>query len=237
MFTHWYGSTFVVLTVLSTAVQLYVMWLVVYRSPKSMSEYRFFLCLYTFCDMAFALTLGLAVHPGPLENGYFYLDGLGALFGVTSAHVSVGISFFAGAAMFMALDYCLIYRTAIIMEDQRFYEFFVSKAGFVAFIFFGIVMAGGVAALAYGFVDVTENLTQFAVELPELAAALPHGTILARMKTEESWTVRSTLALFGGLALSELVSFVAVFVIMRTLKRNARYMSKKTYRLQVQPVA
>lgn len=58
--------------------------------------------------------------------------------------------------MVMALDYCLIYRMVVIMESPRFHRFLLSMPGFVAFISFGVLMAGAVAALAYGFIEVTQ---------------------------------------------------------------------------------
>ncbi|KAH7687876.1 hypothetical protein AAVH_40571, partial [Aphelenchoides avenae] len=58
--------------------------------------------------------------------------------------------------MVMSLGYCLVYRMSVIMEDQRFHEFLVSKAGFAASIPFGLLMGGSTAALAYGIIDVTQ---------------------------------------------------------------------------------
>ena len=44
---NWYDASLHTLLVLTTIGQCYVIWIVVKKSPKSMSEYRYFLCLCT----------------------------------------------------------------------------------------------------------------------------------------------------------------------------------------------
>lgn len=108
MLDNWYDVLLTVLTLVSTLIQIYVIWLVTCKSPKSMHEYRFFLCYYTVSanavhyhgvsvslfqlwDLIFTVTIGLLVHPVPLfPTQSIYVNGLSAIFGTTGAKVSVG---------------------------------------------------------------------------------------------------------------------------------------------------
>lgn len=95
---NWYDFTLLTLLLLTTIGQCYVIWIVVEKSPKSMSEYRYFLCLCTvgfqkkgprnsfsnlqIWDMVFTIVVGGLVHPDPIFPARAVnVAGLGALFG------------------------------------------------------------------------------------------------------------------------------------------------------------
>lgn len=140
------------------------------------------------------------------------------------------------------------------MENKRFHKMFVSKTAFVLLVAFGAVVGVTVTAATYPCHNVTEvrempsrltvltlmmllqDLTQLAA-FPDVVRSLPPGAIIARSLREEPRTRRTMLAVFGGLVVSEVVSFIAVFTTLRTLKRNARCFTRKTYRLHLQLTA
>ncbi|KAH7700080.1 hypothetical protein AAVH_32804, partial [Aphelenchoides avenae] len=79
---NWYDTSLITLLVLTTIGQCYLIWVVVTKSPKSMSEYRYFLCLCTFWDMVFTIIVGGFIHPDPIfPANAAHVAGLGALFG------------------------------------------------------------------------------------------------------------------------------------------------------------
>lgn len=58
----------------------------------------------------------------------------------------------------MTLDYCLIYRMVVIMENKVWYRMFISKTGIVAFFAFGVAVAASVTGAMYDSISVTEVL-------------------------------------------------------------------------------
>lgn len=75
------------------------------------------------------------------------------------------------------------------------------------------------------------------VSYPEIVGLIPHGAVIVYMEKEAALTHWIMGGLFGGLLLSELVSLGVVFVVLRTLKRNAKSFSAKTYRMHLQLTA
>ncbi|KAH7713881.1 hypothetical protein AAVH_18767 [Aphelenchoides avenae] len=103
---NWYDVTLLTLLVLTTIGQCYVIWVVVKKSPKPMSEYRYFLCLCTGWDMIFTIVVGGVVHPDPIFPARAVnVAGLGALFGgERGAKISIYLAGHTGAAVVLALD-------------------------------------------------------------------------------------------------------------------------------------
>ncbi|KAI1694960.1 serpentine type 7TM GPCR chemoreceptor srh domain-containing protein [Ditylenchus destructor] len=85
-----YNATLLLLTTISIFFQCYVVFMVIRASPKSMSEYRYFLCLISIWDLLFTILLGYGLHPKlllPLSAGE--IKGLFKYFGLLGAKVGV----------------------------------------------------------------------------------------------------------------------------------------------------
>ncbi|KAH7696738.1 hypothetical protein AAVH_36188, partial [Aphelenchoides avenae] len=222
---NWYDVTLSLLAVISVLSQIYVIWMVIKKSPKSMAEYRFFLCLYTAWDMLFTIVIGVLLHPSPLFPApSVYANGLSTLFGTSGVGVTLHVGFYAAANVVMDLDYCLLYRMVVIMEDKRPYQWFVSKMGYVMFWALGVL------------VSVCNHLEHFS-DYPGVVDLIPRNAIVIYMEKYLASTHWIMMGLFGGLLVSELVSLGVVFMVLRTLRRNAGNFSKKTYRLHLQLTA
>uniref|UniRef100_A0A915CYF5 Uncharacterized protein n=1 Tax=Ditylenchus dipsaci TaxID=166011 RepID=A0A915CYF5_9BILA len=51
------------ITTVSIALQLYVIFLVIYASPPAMKAYRFFIITYTLYDLLFSFGIGFLIEP------------------------------------------------------------------------------------------------------------------------------------------------------------------------------
>ncbi|KAH7714996.1 Protein SRN-1 [Aphelenchoides avenae] len=235
---NWYDVTLSLLAVIPVLSQVYVIWMVIKKSPKSMAEYRFFLCLYTAWDMLFTIVIGVLLHPSPLFPApSVYANGLSTLFGTSGVDVTLHVGFYAAANVVMDLDYCLLYRMVVIMEDKRPYQWFVSKMGYVMFWALGVLVSVCVVfALSNCFLVQRNHLEHFS-DYPGVVDLIPRNAIVIYMEKRLASTHWIMMGLFGGLLVSELVSLGVVFKVLRTLRRNAGNFSKKTYRLHLQLTA
>lgn len=75
----------------SLLLQLYVVWLILNKSPENMWDYRFFLCANAASDMAITVVIGFLIVPDnwmPEEIGAT-VYGLGRLFGERGGEITV----------------------------------------------------------------------------------------------------------------------------------------------------
>ncbi|KAH7706704.1 phosphatase 2C containing protein, partial [Aphelenchoides avenae] len=85
--------------------------------------------------------------------------------------------FYSGACAIMALDYCLMYRLVVIIEDKRFHKRFVTKASYVAFFALGVLLGSSITAFLYGCMDASDDWQQLPDIPLEVRIDLPISTI------------------------------------------------------------
>ncbi|KAH7707214.1 hypothetical protein AAVH_25565 [Aphelenchoides avenae] len=230
----WYDAALHTLLVLTTIGQCYVIWVIVKKSPKSMSEYRYLLCLCTFWDMTFTIVVGGVVRPNPIFPARAVnVAGLGSVFGgELGARISIHLAGQTGAAVILALDYCLIYRMVVILEDQRYYRMFVTKPAYVGFQSFGVFVSVAVGVVMYhGFITEREEAVRLVAKYPESLWLLRPGLPVAALDYEKTWVLIAFSCIFFA------VSFGVVYMILRTLRAHSASFSAKTYRMHMQLTA
>lgn len=82
MYTPEFEFLVICVTIVTTCLQVYVLYLVKNCSPNTMNEYKFFLYMLTLWDIAFCVLLGLFLDPDPLpESPSAVIQGVSARFG------------------------------------------------------------------------------------------------------------------------------------------------------------
>ncbi|KAH7707215.1 hypothetical protein AAVH_25566 [Aphelenchoides avenae] len=133
------------------------------------------------------------------------------------------------------MDYCLLYRMVVILEDTRYHQLLVTKAARVGGQSFGVCVSIAVGTVLYkGFITergaALELVRNFPASVPLLRPELP----VAALDYKKPWVLIAFSCIFFGLILSEAVSFGVVYVIIRTLRAHSASFSAKTYRMHLQ---
>ncbi|KAI1710986.1 serpentine type 7TM GPCR chemoreceptor srh domain-containing protein [Ditylenchus destructor] len=107
-----YNIALLIITSATILLQCYVIFIIIYVSPKSMSDFRYFLCFISIWDLIFTALLGYGLHPTflfPLSAGQ--INGLFKYLGPTGANIGASIAYFIVAtkskpdAVIIALDF------------------------------------------------------------------------------------------------------------------------------------
>lgn len=157
-----YGFILYCITVLTLIVQCCVLFLVQFRSPKQMNEYRYFLNNFMLWDMLFTsaftcpsarnnlvlVVLGTAIAPYTISYGLAclitgwakYLSPAFQLFWVSSSSSRVlntfqaGVGMYSGSLIVMSQGYCLLYRLTVIQINKNIHRIFMSTPSKIFFV-------------------------------------------------------------------------------------------------------
>lgn len=66
MYTTSYEFALLSVTLITVAIQFYVVFLVQWKSPKTMADYRYFLNLFTIWDLILSVMMGIFIQPMPI---------------------------------------------------------------------------------------------------------------------------------------------------------------------------
>ncbi|KAI1717554.1 serpentine type 7TM GPCR chemoreceptor srh domain-containing protein [Ditylenchus destructor] len=120
-----YDSVVTGITIFSLAAEAYLIYLIIYVSPKTMSAYRPFLLNIAFWDALLSFNIGMfmpnMLYPASciLSNGpYKYL-------GPQFCLITFTFLVCCGVNGITAQDYCMMYRLTIILPNQRIHEYFM----------------------------------------------------------------------------------------------------------------
>ncbi|KAI1697834.1 serpentine type 7TM GPCR chemoreceptor srh domain-containing protein [Ditylenchus destructor] len=236
-----YNGILLFLTTISILLQCYVIFMVIRASPKSMSAYRYFLCLISVWDLIFTILLGYGLHPKllfPLSAGK--INGFLRYFGLIGAKVGLCAIIFAAVNVFAAQLYCLLYRLAVVLPDQRIYEYIMKPTSIVLAELFslGIALAYGIPV--YEVLLSGEALTLYVEGVSAYfnITAPPADSVVLAMDFNPEIKVNSPIpyceAMVIGFVLVELLCFVMAYFIIKILRKNVHLYSKHTYRIQIQ---
>ncbi|KAI1695290.1 serpentine type 7TM GPCR chemoreceptor srh domain-containing protein [Ditylenchus destructor] len=141
-----YFTIILLITTVSVLLQCYLLFMLIYASPKSMVTYKYYLCVISVWDLLFAAALGYGLHPKVLfPYGCASVNGFFQYFGQTGAKVGLSIVLFTAVCVIMAEVNCLLYRMTVILSDERIHEWYMKP---VCVIFIQIVIIG--LAAVYG---------------------------------------------------------------------------------------
>uniref|UniRef100_A0A914QA74 G-protein coupled receptors family 1 profile domain-containing protein n=1 Tax=Panagrolaimus davidi TaxID=227884 RepID=A0A914QA74_9BILA len=153
-----YDIALVSVTLTSSFSQLYTLALIIWVTPKSMSQYRYFLGLYTFMDLAYSFWIGIVVTPrfffpgtGCIVQGlardlfYIFNDNFGQKYGEAVIRSSVMFWIAIVVLIITTQDYCLIYRLAVVHTNQVFHDFLVKKTVLIVTFICGTIFTYAIA--------------------------------------------------------------------------------------------
>ncbi|KAE9548644.1 hypothetical protein FO519_008146 [Halicephalobus sp. NKZ332] len=133
---NFYEGTLMFITVITLIIQTYAFFVMLLKSPKSMSEYGKLLAYVTAWDMLFNIILGFGIAPGlffPAPGMYF--NGLAQdiyqAFGYDSARICLCAWLWVLVVLVANQNYCLIYRFTVIRQDTRYHDFLMSIPGII----------------------------------------------------------------------------------------------------------
>lgn len=231
-----YYLLLLLITILSIALQCYVLFLIWHTSPSSMREYRYFLSLFTIVDLLFTIAIGLGLKPAviyPMSG--VVVDGLFALLGQDLSNYAVASIYHLGAVMVAVEVYCMFYRWTVISQRQGVHKFIVSKGGKSV----GLLLLFSIG-LIYS-VPLPSIYTEGQLVIPQQSSHSVHFSVLndSRIITcfvdtysGEVWA--HSLLLAGGILLAEGLSIWMAVAIFVTLSRNSGAMTAKTLKMHKQ---
>ncbi|KAI1723855.1 serpentine type 7TM GPCR chemoreceptor srh domain-containing protein [Ditylenchus destructor] len=230
-----YESMLLTIAVASVTLQTYVIVIVIRVSPPAMATYRYFLCFYTFWDLLFTAVVSFVIMPDPVfpaKAAIIY--GPAKYLGQQSANFSMAFGAFIATALVASQDYCLIYRLTVVLEDLRYHRWFLSKMGYLVFHFIGLIFCTVISVSFYYSVADIDKISAVIGKYPEAVELVPPGAILICLDTNLKWSQWMIVILISSMVVAEFVSFGVSYGIMKTLSKNSRGFSAKTYRMHRQ---
>lgn len=115
------------ITIITIIFQAYLFYLIRYKSPKSMQNYKFYLNYFTFWDLLFTILMGSFLQPEP--TGFlmsFHIFGISSWIGPRAEIFTASAIFYTGFNLFLAQDYCLLFRYASL-HGKRLHDLFSSN--------------------------------------------------------------------------------------------------------------
>ncbi|KAI1692610.1 serpentine type 7TM GPCR chemoreceptor srh domain-containing protein [Ditylenchus destructor] len=236
-----YFTIILLITTVSVLLQCYLLFMLIYASPKSMVTYKYYLCVISVWDLLFAALLGYGLHPKVLfPYGCASVNGFFQYFGQTGAKVGMSMVLFTAVCVIMAEVNCLLYRMTVILSDQRIHEWYLKP---VCVIFIQIVILGMASAYGIRLFDIFLDGQQIPEWLQRYSLVWPvpppsNDTILLAIEFDPAFTKThsraSALTTTIGICTLELLCGSMTFFIIRTLRKTAHMYSRKTYKLQIQ---
>lgn len=215
---------------------------------------------FKFWDLCFTVTISLAA-PEPLFPAKALLfNGLAKYLGAGWCRIVVSYCYssiltsdegkFQASAMWwcatacvVAQDYCLFYRlTVILMDNERWHRRFLSLPGRVLSHVCMLTCVLTVSILFYYSLATgtdTEILVSHGFTHSEALGIIsehsdPGPIVIIYLDSSLDWAKSAMAAVFSGVLLSELFSFLAAYAILRSLARCSTFFSPTTYRMHHQ---
>ncbi|KAI1719840.1 serpentine type 7TM GPCR chemoreceptor srh domain-containing protein [Ditylenchus destructor] len=154
--------------------------------------------------------------------------------GQQSANFSMAFGAFIATALVASQDYCLLYRLTVVLEDLRYHRWFLSKTGYMVFHFIGLIFCILISVSFYYSVADIDKISAVIGKYPEAVELVPPGAILICLDTNLKWSQWMIVILISSMVVAEFVSFGVSYGIMKTLSKNSRGFSGKTYRMHRQ---
>ncbi|KAI6226524.1 hypothetical protein M3Y99_01283000 [Aphelenchoides fujianensis] len=230
------------ITIVTVAAQLYVAFLLRFKTPPTMRDYRYFLVLFTLWDGLFTVWVGLVVQPVPIEGIVAVtLRGLANYFQAFWCRVLVAGSVFFGVNVVLAQNLCALHRFLALQPTSRAYARFRSPTVHLGIQMAIQAVAGGLALLFYATFKTAARIAvhkQSGFLRERLVAT--DGTA-ARINDRFIWLetefVHTQLFLVAFLLLfvaSPLFSLGVLLATVRSLRKGAAYMPAATRQLHAQ---
>ncbi|KAI6198531.1 hypothetical protein M3Y96_00529000 [Aphelenchoides besseyi] len=207
-----YEQVLLIVTLITVALQCFVIWLVQKKAPSKMKDYRLYLINFTVWDMIFTVVLGTAFQPFPITPLFASSVRRMALYdGQQFAQIASISAIYCGSIVICAQGLTLLYRWAITHPDREVYRFVVHKYFNLAYIAFSQILSFFLAVAFYSCI---------------IPKRLESVDLFAYLKTQPPITV--------PMIPNEFFSFVVLFSILRILREHSQKYSKSTRRLHYQ---
>uniref|UniRef100_A0A7E4VRQ3 Serpentine Receptor, class T n=1 Tax=Panagrellus redivivus TaxID=6233 RepID=A0A7E4VRQ3_PANRE len=227
-------------TVFSVTTQVYTFFVVIFKSPAFMKEYRYFLCTFIFWDIIFNVSVGFFILPTPLFPSYGvivsgFIENLEPYFGSNVTRAFICIAFWSGADLIQLQDFCLIYRFTALHPNRNVRKWFMSWPSMIAFhiVGYGICFAACVP-IWFIVVDESEKLSYMAMFDSSIFLDIEPGNVFTFLNENSSIVPYYCSCLFVGFGFHLIVSVTLSTNIIRYLSHNADKFSTKVYRMHRQ---
>ncbi|KAI6212401.1 hypothetical protein M3Y94_00018900 [Aphelenchoides besseyi] len=230
-----YEQVLLILTLITVALQCFVIWLVQKKTPSNMKDYRLYLINFTVWDMMFTVVLGIVFQPFPITPLFASsVRGVALYGGKQFAQIASMSGIYCGSIVICAQDLALLYRWAIIHPDREVYRFVIHKYFNFGYVAFSQGLSIFLAVAFYSCIIGEEDLPAYLETQPSITVPMiPNEVILCFDLTAQKpkFFALTIIALFS---ISEFFSFVVVFLILRILREHSQKYSKSTRRLHYQ---
>ncbi|KAI1710985.1 serpentine type 7TM GPCR chemoreceptor srh domain-containing protein [Ditylenchus destructor] len=231
-----YNIALLIITTATILLQCYVIFIIIYVSPKSMSDFRYFLCLISIWDLIFTLLLGYGLHPTFLfPSSAGQINGLFKYFGLTGANIGFCLILFAAVNVFNAQMFCLLFRVTVVLPNPKIHEWFMKPLSLILSQIYWMALSLAYAIPLYLILVKDKALITL---ITVISKSKPDAVIIALDFNPELPirvnTVRYCAAIVGGVIYFEFFCLLMTIYIIKRLRKNAHLFSKKTYSLQIQ---
>ncbi|KAE9549379.1 hypothetical protein FO519_007407 [Halicephalobus sp. NKZ332] len=223
-------------SIFGCSCEMYAMFVVVFRSPKSMREYRWFLALFIWWDFWFDVFLGLMMTPRIISPApAVVIHGFSALFfpyfGEVVAKIVVGCVVMCSVSMIETEVLCLFYRLSVIQQDKKKHDAFMSWKSMAWFQISGGALALGITIPLVGTLAGEEEIRILLKSYPMVEFA--SDAFITYLNILNPQFAYVGLAIVVAFAVAEITSFITAFFIIKNLRKNSKKYSTTTYRMHL----
>ncbi|KAI6172670.1 hypothetical protein M3Y98_00999200 [Aphelenchoides besseyi] len=230
-----YEQLLLIVTLITVALQCFVIWMVQNKTPSNMKDYRYYLNNFTSWDMLFTIILGIIFQPFPTTPIFASsVRGLALYGGIEFSRIMAASAVYGGSTVICAQDLALMYRWAIIYPDRRVHNFFVSKYFKIPWtIFYQTISISLAVAFYLCFIPEAELPAYLATQKPITVPLIPNEVIICMdlTATKSRLFVVTLVALFG---ISETLCFTFIYLILKILREHKIKFSAATRKLHFQ---
>ncbi|KAI6177858.1 hypothetical protein M3Y97_00953000 [Aphelenchoides bicaudatus] len=229
-----YAYVLEIMTAITFVFQIYLIYLINYKTPSSTTQYCYFLYLFVIADFTFTFLLDVGMAPDAVD-GIFgsTMKALGKYLPPNGQRALISATVYMGGMVIMYQDYCLIYRFTVIF-GRSLHRYFMSRTSKIIFNLFWHSIGLGLGFLCYS--SVMDEKTLY-IRIKEEEADFQRingGHFFIWFDFKSNWTLAFAFIMLFSFLLSESISVGCVWVILRMLKKNSASYSKNTYRLHRQ---
>ncbi|KAI6172688.1 hypothetical protein M3Y98_01001200 [Aphelenchoides besseyi] len=219
MLSEWYIDY--LLTSINIAIQIYVIGLIIFRSPSTIREYRRFLIRFSVClEVMF------------LDN----FRGIATSFGAFACQLTGPIAMFITVQVVIMQFYCLSYRFTAVHKRPAIRRIFMSWPFTVGVYVFTAVFSIAISLLLWSIMQTPDEVRSDLLKIRDFGSPISIDEPIIGLKTKSPIFGLFMLTIFICLLIYEVASITLIAIILHTLHQTHTAMSKSTYRLQIELV-
>ncbi|KAI6219455.1 hypothetical protein M3Y95_01112900 [Aphelenchoides besseyi] len=222
-------------SIFTLSVQFFVLHCVYQKSSTRIREYKHFLANFLVWDLVYTILLGFFLSPLTASNLVgLIVQGLSSEFYPKfSGRLTIAALIYAASHVIGGQNLCLLYRFIVVVCDKSCHYWFISWRAKLLYFFVSQFVSIALGVFAYNvFIDpekIPSQLIAHNVHLPDGFNKIENIVMSDIQAPITHYFLITLLSLF---AISELISIILIYLILRKLRQHQ--CSIQSYRLHVQ---